>query len=412
MTFLELTHPTWVQDWTNSDFTLRAKNGSIVYFIGADHPDRLGSIELTMALVDEAAELSKESLGMIQGRLSGEVLLPPNLEDLPDNIQQYLLGTQDLRQTFLACNPKSDSHNLYVDFINPKTKRAGHVSYISNSISNPNLPKNYLKNNLSAYLRPGYTEDWIDNQIDLIRSGQENPDGLHLRNALTPFGQRNLLALWVAMEGAVYQLDEDLVVVEQPPNDWSATGDYFGCVDFGYHNPRILICKEFTRNSRGNIEVCYASIAYWHKKEQTPDQLIEQLLTYHNRWGLKEIYMPPDQPGIIKTSQKTIGYQIIKRAKNDVQAGINICARFFARQRFVIQKVPNEGHALCWSELSGYARQTNRQGQHTEEVLKERDHYPDALRYLLYSRHHREEAIIAQTDNLDPAPTIFSIGAS
>lgn len=80
---LELLHPSWIGDWSNTQLECRLKNGSSIAFIGADYSDRLGSIELSMAFIDEAHELSEESLGMIQGRLSGTLRLPRNIDDYP-----------------------------------------------------------------------------------------------------------------------------------------------------------------------------------------------------------------------------------------------------------------------------------------------------------------------------------------
>ena len=386
---LELIHPSWVKSWSNTYLQMELLNGTTISFIGADSSDRLGSIELTYAFIDEASELSEESLGMIQGRLSGALSLPPNWDQLPENIQEYTKQTVDIRQVLLACNPKSTGHYLYKRFIDEP--QPGHVTYTSNSISNPNLPEVYLVNNLSAYVRPGVTREWILEQVRAVRNGQVSPDGLHMKDHLTPFGQRNLLGLWVALEGAIYDMDEAEHTCEAAPAEWGQVVDYWAGIDFGYHNPRIAIFAEYKAVIGGVPLSHYLFIEGWHKKDCTADDLVLELERLYEKYNFKHAYLPHDQPGIKKIARKTLGSGQIKSAKTSVNAGIHVTSRFLNQSRLKLLKTAKD-YDLAWSELGAYAWKPDGDGGFQDVPVKQDDHYPDAFRYLIYSRHYKDEA--------------------
>ena len=387
LTFLELVHPSWVADWSNTDLTLTLKNGATAVFIGAEMPDRLGSIELTFSFVDEASELSDSSLGMIAGRLSGQLDRPKNFDTLPADRQQYISETIDIRQMFLATNPKSTGHHLYKSFI--EQPKPSHVAYLSNSISNVNLPETYLINNLSAYVRAGVTIEWVKEQVHAIRAGLSPSDGLALMPKLTPFGQRNLLGQWVAMEGAIYDLDETFHLLDKVPGHWGVINGYYAAVDFGYQNPRLIVASHHYFYQGDRLVDAYAIVEYWAGKEATPDDLLQAMIDADKTYQIVNFYLPHDQPGIAKTAKTTLGAGRVRKAKIAVFAGINLTARFLSSGRLTLLK--NIGHELAWKELSGYRWKEDRDGNFLDEPHKENDHYPDAIRYLIASRHLRED---------------------
>jgi hypothetical protein len=392
-TVLELIHPTWVKSWSNTYLVLELKNGSVISFIGCDSPDKLGSIELTFAFIDESSEVSDESLGMIQGRLSGQLKLPPNFDELPLNIQTYLKSTIDKRQVYLATNPKSTGHYLYSRFIDKP--QPSHISYTSNSISNPNLPEVYLVNNLSAYVKPGYSRKWILEQIRAIRRGEKDNDGLFLKDALTPFGQRNLLGLWVALEGAIYDLAEEYHVVNAVPTQWGQCLGRYAGVDYGFHNPRVAVFDHYQFVVGDQQLDGYLFTYGWHQKDATGDDLVIELKTLKEEKGVLKAYFPHDQPGILKTAKKTLGSGFCKRAKTNVTAGINVTSRFINSQRLLFLRQAKD-FELAWAEMTGYQWKENKEGGYKDEPVKVDDHYPDTTRYLVYSRHFKSEAKVVK----------------
>lgn len=386
LTVLELIHPSWIESWSNTELIARFVNGSTLSFIGADRPDKLGSIELSFAGIDEASEVSEESLTMVQGRLSAPLYLPNNFNELPENLREYATKTLDLRQTFLACNPKSTSHYLYkIFFDQPKP---GHKVYVSNSIANTNLPVNYLIQNLSAYVRDNRSIDWVREQILKIRSGEVDPNGLHLQQYLTPIGERNMLGRWVALEGAIFNIDESRHLLESVPSNWEPTGNTFCGIDFGFHNPRIAVCKQYTKYENRTRLTCYAIIDYWAEQNSTGDDLINSLDGFLDKHNWETTYMPPDQPGIYKSARAKFGASKLKKAKTSVFSGINTVASFLNKDRLVLIK--NKGYEKAYSEFTAYEWKKDREGNFLDEPVKKDDHYTDAIRYLIYTRHYKE----------------------
>lgn len=393
ITVLELIHPSWLkpgnEGWSNTDLTANFINGSTLTFIGADFPDRLGSIELTIAGIDEASEVSEESITMIQGRLSGKLIKPSNYETLEPSLKAYVDNTIDIRQTWLACNPKGKNHHLYDVFF--KNIKPGHKAYISNSIANNNLPENYLVQNLSAYVRKGTSIDWIKEQVHLIRKGKRDPNGLHLKEHLTPLGQRNLLGLWVALEGAIYNLDENLHLFDNIPNNWKPTNEFICGVDYGFHNPRITVLNKCLNE---NGQVSYASVDYWKgvKDGSTGDDLIEALQNFNNKYKWDKVYFPHDQPGIYKKARSVFGASKLKKAKTDVLPGISTVSSLLNTGRLIF--IRNKGYEKFWEEFTSYEWDRDKNGEFIDKPIKKDDHYPDSVRYPLYTLHRRDNIVL------------------
>jgi hypothetical protein len=247
-------------------------------------------------------------------------------------------------------------------------------------------------------VKPGTKKEWVEEQIRRIRS--EGSDGLHLRDKLNPFGQRNLLGLWVALEGAIYDLNQDIHYVEKVPNHWGEPIDYVGGVDWGFQHPRISILAVYKTS---NGEQHYAFVDGWNKSKVVPTKVIAAMETFSNTYDISEWYLPPDQPGLIKlarSSKSNLGYSKIKKAKNNVSAGITVVSRFFNTVRLVILK-GTKASELCWEETSGYEWDTDRDGAYKDVPLKKDDHYPDSIRYVIYSRHYRDNLIETKEEPLD-----------
>jgi len=396
LTFLQLIHPSWVKSWSNTDLVMELINGSKVSFIGADFPDRLGSIELTMALIDEAAEVSEEAITMIQGRLSGHLERPTNYGGLPSNLREYVDATLGIRQTWLACNPKSSNHPLYKTYI--KDQKPGHKIYSSNSLANVNLPENYLVQNLAAYVRDGFDIAWVRDQVRAIRSGEAPADGLHLKDYLNPLGQRNLLGLWVALEGAVYNLDEARHLLGKVPEGWLDSGKCFAGVDFGFHNPRVIVAKRYQAPSELGFKTAYAAVDYWRGKEATGEDLLNALRALVDRWAIETLVLPHDRPDLFKLARNEFGSNSLRKAKTNVLSGILTTSEFINSGRLIFLKTTDDpeapnNHALAWEEMTGYEWGKDKNGNYQDEPVKKNDHYPDALRYLVHTLENRRRGL-------------------
>lgn len=364
---LQLVHPTWIKDWSNSELILTFKNNSTVIFAGLDNPDKIGSLELTMALLDEAHEIDEEGKTMVGGRLSGALAIPKNFESLPPDMQAYIQGTQDNRQMVLAVNPKGKGHYIYKTFID--TPLAGHKAYTSNSLANPNLPPSYLLTQLSQYVRDPlqHGEEWLLEQIRQIRTGEADPTGAHLAPFLTVFGQRNLLGLWVSADGAIWPIDPDLHFVTEPLAEYDG---FMAGVDFGYNHPRIVILK-YTNSGE------YQVVDYWSDTQSTPQDLVEAMVRFEQQYVLDYCWTPHDQPGISRELKLRLeNPQAVKRAKNQVLAGINAVSAMLNQGKLTFLNPP----LLFRNEMTSYEWKPGK-----DEPNKVDDHYCDAIRYACYS---------------------------
>jgi hypothetical protein len=331
-----------------------------------------------MAIIDEASEVSEEAITMIQGRLSGSLEIPTNYEELPQNLKTYVDKSLHVRQTWMACNPKSEQHYLYKTFV--RESKPGHRIFISNSIANTNLPVNYLVQNLAAYVRDGKDLEWIKEQIRKIRNGEEDPSGLHLKEHLTPLGCRNLLGLWIALEGAIYNLDESRHLLSSKPSHWLTTGLYYVGVDFGFHNPRVAVLEKCKLTVGDSIKTGYAAVDYWHGKEATADDLMEALGKFKVKYSIDKIILPHDRPDIFKKARSAFGASFLKKAKTSVLPGILTTSEFINSTRLIFIKTTEDldkpdNHALVWQEMTGYEWKKDKDGNFLDEPVKKDDHY-------------------------------------
>jgi len=197
-TLKETTLKTWtdlvcprelIADYNKSEGLFTLTKGSKVLFGGLDQtnvggeqrPLKLGSLNLGWAGIDEALETNEEDWKMVEGRL--------RLPGVP-------------HQIFGATNPGPRTHYLFKLFWEQKR---GEV-FQSGSFDNPKLPEDY-KRRLKEF------------------------DGVYY--------QRNVLGLWVGMEGLVYSsFDERVCVVPrfEIPKTWLVYSGH----DFGDANPAAL----------------------------------------------------------------------------------------------------------------------------------------------------------------------------
>lgn len=385
VTVLELVFPEKVEQWSNVELALRFDNGSTIEFYGCDYPDRLGSLNLSMAFVDEAAEVSQESLGMIAGRLS----LPLNpCPHVPVNWLPYqqAIFNGDNRQLILATNPKSKSHPLYHSFVqNPQGTQ---TSIPSTVFDNPHLGVNYLYSLTSRFLRSPKPTQWVRDTVDAIVScpvGSDERSGLSLMEHLTPLGQRNLLGQWVALEGAIYDLDADTQTL--PHSDIPRFERYIAGVDFGFHNPRVVVVGVHGQSLR--------TIAYWHKGAGA--SIVDAMVVINQQYPLYAVYVPHDQPAISR-DLRNAGIKV-QKADVKVLDGIDRTATLI--NNGTLKFVKGANFPLFWAEMEGYQWMPTKDGSLSDAPIKANDHYPDALRYCVHSYLKRNSLTPFQPEDPD-----------
>lgn len=172
-----------------ADCTIRLHGGGTILYCGCDNHERIGSMNLGAAFIDEATELDELEYNMVLGRLRNPA--DPN--------QQLYLGT----------NPSGQSHFLYRKFFEefPKNKKGEPVRFVimATPADNPFLPENYL---------------------DLLDSftGQ--------------YKERYVEGKWVTFEGLIYDLWDRKKFVAERHEEWR---EVIAGVDYGITNPFAIL---------------------------------------------------------------------------------------------------------------------------------------------------------------------------
>lgn len=195
------------------------------------------------------------------------------------------------------------------------------------------------------------------------------------------FYDRFILGQWVVAAGLVYPHfapERHIVTFAAPDKD---DGLYYISVDYGTQNP----C------SMGLWRVCDGKAVrvgeYYHDGRKSRQQLtdeeyyraLEQLAAGR---VIQSVVVDPSAASFIACIRKH-GRLTVKKAANDVLAGIRTTASFLASGRLLFdrscQDIIKEFRAYSWDETS------------TEDtVIKENDHAMDDMRYFCYTVLRRE----------------------
>lgn len=386
ITLLELTPPDEVKSWSNTEFVLEFHNGSRIELYGADEAQKIGGLNLSGAFVDEATELSEESLGMIRGRLSGELHPDP---DAPESFQWYRDGiaASQTRQLVLACNPRSKSHLLYKQFYEEPTPSRRAIT--SNIFENPHIPVTFVTSLVASYLREHKPLEWVRAEIEKIRSlpqGSPGSAGESFESLLNPFGQRNVLGHWVALEGAVYDLDREQHTLTQfTPSG----GHYIASVDFGFNHPRVVVFH-VAEDPTKPCGFCFTTVAYWSGKEKG-DSVQAAIERLNEVYHFAHVVLPPDQPAIKRDIRLSLGSTVVLEAKTAVLDGILRTYGLISTGALRFLQAP--GFEVFWGELERYEWKRSTDGAVLDAPVKVADHYPDALRYGVVTYLHRYQSL-------------------
>ena len=274
-------------------------------------PSKVGSLDLACAYVDEAIEVGEGDWIMLQGRLRDP------------RMPWHQLGG--------ATNPASPTHWLKRRFTPPTEERV------------------YLSATGNAFL----PEDYKARLADL-------PDNVH--------GKRLGRGLWVAAEGAIYQLPEEQVRRPEPGALWH---EVIAGIDWGFsHN---FAAEIVARSGAGRMAV----LGEIYQRGRLLEDLLPTLLTIQERLGVGAWYADPSEPEYIATCQRA-GLAVTP-ATNDVLPGIDAVGTAIAAGltvdpscRGLLAELPNYHWAP--ERASGGLR---------DEPVKLDDDACDALRYAV-----------------------------
>lgn len=243
--------------------------------------------------------------------------------------------------------------------------------------TNPDNPAHWLRKDYLLRPREARLKSWHF-QLD------DNPgldDAYKARIKATHVGlfyKRNVLGLWVQAEGAIYDMwDEARHVVTEVPAiaRWIGVG-----IDYGTTNPFVALMLGL------GVDGClYVTAEYRHDSRAQQRSLTDAEYDKALRaWIAQQQVTPewviidPSAASFIEQAHRSGGLNLAA-ADNTVNDGIRTLASLLAAGRLKI-------HASCTGlidEMVGYAWDTKASDQGDDKPIKQADHGPDALRYIV-----------------------------
>lgn len=312
-----------------------------IYSHGAEQAQRIMSAEYDLIFVQEATDLTLDEWEKLGTRLRS--------------------GTLPYQQIIADCNPASPAHWLY------QRAQSGKLLLLSTRHEdNPRL-----------YDSGAWT---VEGQRYLAQLDQLSG----VRRERLRFGR------WVQAEGAVYDLDESVHVIDTLPQDWRDYALYLS-VDFGYRNPlvvqvwtvdaddRLLLVHEWYETGR-LVEDVAREVREWL---DTLQLRLEAVVCDHDAEGratLERYLSLKTRPA---DKQITVGIERVQtrlRLDETGQPGLRIYRNAPVRCDSALRE---SGAPTCTlDEFGSYAWDT-RAGAQRETPIKQFDHGMDAMRYIV-----------------------------
>ena len=296
------------------------------------------------------------SASLIQGITLGGVLFD-EVALMPRSFVEQAMARCSVNGSkyWFNCNPEGPQHWFYVEHI-LKWKERKYIRIHFCLEDNPSLSKERIDNYKSLYT------------------------GI--------FYKRFILGEWAFANGIVYDMVTDenfyynsnrksVVPIKIIENDIKP---YYG-VDFGTANPQVYL-EVYKYVDYAKKEMCFyvENEYYWNSRKKLMQKTPDEYVSDFNNWCKEFSYLIIDPSATpLKAAHRKYGHNVIN-AKNNVEEGIIGLSTLFANKMIKINKdnCPN----LC-AELGLYRWNEKKLNNGVEEVLKENDHYCDALRYAI-----------------------------
>lgn len=328
------------------------KPGAISYTRGATVCRILGRLVHVIGANDARAETRIRGL-TLAGAYVDEITV------LPEGFWVQLLGRLSVpgAKLFGTTNPDSPSHWLRKKYL----QRAGELNLATWHFvlhDNPGLTQEY-KDGLAAE----FTGLWY---------------------------KRFILGLWVAAEGAIYDmLDEDKHCIPAPDSKFWRRG-WIG-VDYGTSNPThavfIVLTAPVVVGDRIVTPERLHVISEWRHDGRAAGQLTDsQISARLAKWAAPLIEQLPTAPvtvldpsaASLRAQMRSDGWPGLRAADNRVDVGIRASASLFAGGRLVVDQ---NACPFLWDELCGYVWDDTALARGEEKPVKDNDHGPDGERY-------------------------------
>jgi PBSX family phage terminase large subunit len=325
--------------------------GAISYTRGATTARVLGRLIHVIGASDARAESRIRGL-TLAGAYVDEVTV------IPEDFFNQLLGRMSVpgARLFGTTNPDNPAHWLKKNFLDKERlpvddpDRPDLTSFHFRLEDNPSLDDDYIRNTKASL-----TGLWYKRFIE---------------------------GLWVAAEGAIYDmLDESVHCRPAPPREtWQAV--WLG-IDYGTSNPThailIALCSD------GQREWLHVVAEWQHDgraKGQLTDAQISQRLA---EWasaelgdtGLAPIVVLDPSAASLRAQMRADGWPGLRAADNRVDIGLRTVSSLFSGRLLV----DRDRAPVLWDELCGYVWDDKALDRGEERPVKTDDHGPDALRY-------------------------------
>ena len=280
------------------------------------------------------------SYTLIQGRTLAGVLLDEVVLMPRSFVEQALTRCSvDGAKLSFSCNPGSPQHWFYTEWI--QRHEARNTLYLHFEMTD----------------NPGLSQKTLE-RYQAMFSGV--------------FYDRYIRGLWVLAEGLIYPMFGEGCLVDNPPQG----GRYYISCDYGTLNPFSagLWCWD------GKTATRVAEYYYSGRQEQrhkTDEDYYTALEQLAGDKPVQAVIVDPSAASFIEVIRRHKRFPV-RKAKNDVLAGINTTARFLQDGTIKI-------HRSCSACIREFGLYRWDEKTETDRPVKENDHAMDDIRYFAYT---------------------------
>lgn len=280
------------------------------------------------------------SYTLIQGRTLAGVLLDEVVLMPRSFVEQALTRCSvDGAKLWFSCNPGSPQHWFYTEWI--QRHEARNTLYLHFEMTD----------------NPGLSQKTLE-RYQAMFSGV--------------FYDRYIRGLWVLAEGLIYPMFGEGCLVDNPPQG----GQYYISCDYGTLNPFSagLWCWDGKTATRVAEYYYSGRQEQQHKTDEDYYTALEQLAGDKH---VQAVIVDPSAASFIEVIRRHKHFPV-RKAKNDVLAGINTTARFLQDGTIKI-------HRSCSACIREFGLYRWDEKAETDRPVKENDHAMDDIRYFAYT---------------------------
>lgn len=280
------------------------------------------------------------SYTLIQGRTLAGVLLDEVVLMPRSFVEQALTRCSvDGAKLWFSCNPGSPQHWFYTEWI--QRHEARNTLYLHFEMTD----------------NPGLSQKTLE-RYQAMFSGV--------------FYDRYIRGLWVLAEGLIYPMFGEGCLVDNPPQG----SQYYISCDYGTLNPFSagLWCWDGKTATRVAEYYYSGRQEQQHKTDEDYYTALEQLAGDKH---VQAVIVDPSAASFIEVIRRHKCFPV-RKAKNDVLAGINTTARFLQNGTIKI-------HRSCSACIREFGLYRWDEKAETDRPVKENDHAMDDIRYFAYT---------------------------